>query len=186
MNLLEAQRIFTVDEYYRMAEAGILHEDDRVELIEGRIVELSPIGGRHAACVDKLNRLLNQRVGDAAIVRVQNPVSLPGDSEPEPDIALLRPREDFYAEGHPGPEDVFLIIEVAETSLGYDRGIKAPLYARAGVPELWIVDLESGRVLIHGEPSEGVYGVVNEPGHDELLVPRMVPELSVGAGEILG
>src|SRR5689334_7852246 len=119
-----AQHRFTVDDYTRMADAGILSEDDRVELIEGAVVEMSPFRRLHAACVDRLNAWLNRLLGASAIVRVQSPIRLSDYSEPQPDIALLRPRADFYASGHPGPRDVLLVIEVADTSLDYDRGVK--------------------------------------------------------------
>lgn len=151
------RRRFTVDEYHAMARAGVLTDDDRVELLEGEIVEMTPIGAGHAACVKRLNRLLTKGSGDGAIVSVQDPVRLSTFSEPEPDLALLRPRDDFYAEGHPGPDDVLLLVEVAESSLTYDRDRKLPLYARSGVPEVWIVDLEGDRVEVHRAPSPEGY-----------------------------
>ena len=121
-----ARRRFTVDEYHQMAHAGILSEDDRVELLDGEIVERSPIGSLHQACVDRLNRLFNTLVGTAAIVRVQGPVQLDLYSEPQPDLLLLRPQDDFYARAHAGPEDVLLVVEVAESTVEYDRRIKLP------------------------------------------------------------
>jgi Uma2 family endonuclease len=144
MGVQLARRLFTVAEYHKMAEAGILSEDDRVELLEGEIVAMSPIGSRHAGLVNRLNRLFSQRAGDQVVVSVQNPVRLGGYSEPQPDLALLRPRADFYTSSHPGPEDVLLAVEVAETSAAVDREVKVPLYARFGVPEVWLVDLAGG------------------------------------------
>src|ERR671938_544657 len=141
MSVQVAKRCFSVDEYYRMGEAGILTEDDRVELIEGEIIEMSPIGSRHAACVNRLNTLLGRHLRQTAIVSVQNPIRLDAYSEPEPDVALLRPRADYYESGHPTPADALLIVEVADTSADYDRIIKLPLYAKAGIPEAWLVDL---------------------------------------------
>lgn len=179
------RRRFTVDEYYAMAEAGILHEDDRVELIEGEIVQMAAIGSRHAACVNRLTRLLVERAGDDAVVTVQNPVRLSDLSEPQPDFALLRPREDFYAGGHPGPADTLLVVEVAHTTLGYDREIKLPLYATAGVPEVWIVDVEGGVVEVHAEPGEGAFGFRERLGPDQTLRPRLLPRVSVSVGAIL-
>src|SRR5437870_5978990 len=132
-----AKRCFNVAEYYRMAEAGILTEEDHVELIDGEIVAMSPVGSRHAACVKRLNRILGRRVGDLVVVGVQDPIGLDDYSEPEPDISLLRPRADFYSEAHPIPSDVLMIIEVADSSDLYDREVKVPLYARAGIPETW-------------------------------------------------
>jgi Uma2 family endonuclease len=137
---------FTVDEYRRMGETGIFHEDDRVELIEGEIVEMSPIGSPHAGTTTRLQTLLIRVVGERAIVSSQNPVILGKFSEPQPDIVLLRPREDFYTRSHPTPGDVLLLIEVAESSLRYDREVKLPLYARHGIPEVWLVDLQNRRL----------------------------------------
>lgn len=124
--LQSRERRFNVAEYYRMAEAGILGED-RVELIEGVIVEMAAMGSRHAACVDRLNRLLSGMVGHEKIVRIQSPIHLDDDSEPEPDLSLLKPREDFYSQEHPGPDDVLLAIEVADTPIEYDIEVKLPL-----------------------------------------------------------
>ncbi len=146
-----------VDEYYRMAEAGILGPDARVELIEGEIIDIVPIGSRHAAAVSRIAHLLHQEIGQQAIVWTQNPVRLDEYSEPEPDLALLRPQEDFYKSAHPGPKDVLLVIEVADSSLRYDREIKIPLYARHGVPEAWLVDVENERLTLFREPSESGY-----------------------------
>jgi Uma2 family endonuclease len=124
-----AKRWFSVDEYYRMAEAGILTEDDRVELIEGEIIEKGSITSRHAGCVNRLNAMLNRQFEQAAIVSVQHPVRIDGYSEPEPDVAVLKLRDDFYSEGHPTPADVLLVVEVADSSVEFDRNKKLPLYA---------------------------------------------------------
>ena len=133
---------FTVHDYHRMGEAGILHEDDRVELIEGELVEMAAIGTRHFSCVNGLTRMLVRGVGDEAIVSVQNPVRLDEHSEPQPDLTVLRMRD--YRESLPVPEDVLLLIEVSDPTLAYDRGVKLPLYARSGIREVWIVDLGRG------------------------------------------
>ncbi|MGH2376231.1 MAG: Uma2 family endonuclease, partial [bacterium] len=151
------RRRFTVDEYYRMADAGIFSEDDRVELIEGEIVEMVAIGSRHAGSVGKFNRILSRRVGDAALVWVQNPIRLSEHSELRPDLALLRPRPDFYTSAHPGPEDVLLLIEVAESSVDYDREVKVPLYARYRVREYWLIDLPKGVVEVYRGPTPEGY-----------------------------
>lgn len=148
---------FTVDEYHRLAETGILGEEDRVELIDGEIVMMTPMGSRHAACLARLTQLLVELADGAAIVRVQSPVELDGRSEPEPDLALARPRADFYTSGHPRPADLLLVVEVADSSLGYDRDVKLPLYGTAGVPELWIVDLGRGCVDAYRGPFAGGY-----------------------------
>ena len=136
-----------------MAEVGILSRDDRVELIRGQILQMSPIGSKHAACVDKINAFLQQSIAlDLAIIRVQNPVQLGKYSEPEPDIAVLKPNPDFYANNHPQAKDILLIIEVADTSLDYDKEVKVPLYAKAGIPEYWILNLEKGEIEAYSKP----------------------------------
>lgn len=179
------RRRFTVDDYYAMAHAGILHEDDRVELIEGEIIEMAAIGSHHAACVDRLTRLLVRQAGEDAVVRVQNPVRLSDLSEPQPDLALLRPRTDFYAERHPLPPDTMLVIEVSHATLGYDRGVKLPLYARTGIPELWIVNLEERVVEVHADPAEGRFRVSSGERPGSVLQPRLLPSISVPVAEIL-
>jgi len=148
---------FTAEEYHRMGEAGLFGEDDRVELIEGEIVEMTPIGSRHAGTVIRLNRLLGQAVGDRAIVASQSPLRLGTTSEPQPDIALLRPRDDFYTTSHPGSGDVLLLIEVAEASLRYDREVKLPLYARHGIPAVWLVDLAGRELTAYEQPAGDGY-----------------------------
>lgn len=179
-----AKGLFTVDEYYRMAEAGILSEDDRVELLEGEIVEVAAIGSRRAACVKRPNELLGQRVAEETIVRVQSPIRLLERTEPEPDLALLGPRDDYYAGGHPGPEDVLLVVEVAETSGEYDSDVKLPLYARAGIPEAWIVDLTKERIEVHSRPVDGEYRETARSRRGETVASQAAPELS--AADILG
>ena len=146
------RRRFTVYEYHRMGEAGILHEDDRVELIEGELVEMTAIGTRHFACVNRLNRLLVGALGDEAIVSVQNPVRLNEYNEPQPDLAVIRPRD--YRLSLPGPGDVLLLVEVSDTTLAYDRSVKLPLYARAGIGVVWIVYLPGWTIECHTYLSE--------------------------------
>lgn len=161
------KHLISVDEYYRMAEVGLLAPDARVELIEGEIIDMVPIGTRHARAVTHLSRLLVLAVGERAIVRSQCPVRLGPRSEPEPDIALLAPRKDEYGRSHPGPSEVLLIIEVSDSTLEYDREVKLPLYARHGIPEAWIVDLHGGHLLIHRVPHSGGYADcidIPEPG----------------------
>jgi hypothetical protein len=138
-DLLTRHRL-TVDRYHRMVESGILGPDDRVELVSGEVLDMSPIGSLHAAIVRALSRWMAASVGDRAIVSVQNPVLLDDASEPQPDIAILLPCVDCYAAAHPGPGDVLLVVEVAETSLAYDLGVKVPLYARHGIAEVWVID----------------------------------------------
>ena len=152
MSIALTQLRYTVEEYEAMTERGELTENDRVELIRGEIIEKMPIGSSHTGCVNKLNRLLNRLVGDNAIVTIQNSIQL-ADSEPEPDVCLARLRADFYSSSHPRPADIFLIIEVAESSLEFDQQIKTPLYAENGIAEYWIVNLNDDCVEVHRDPT---------------------------------
>ena len=152
-------RLLSIEDYHKMIEAGILTEDERVELLAGNIVPMSPIGNKHILCVNRLNRLLSKLAGEIAIVSVQNPISLSSHSEPEPDISLWKGPIDQYDTHLPQPEDIYLVIEVADSSLSKDRDIKLPLYAEAGIPELWLVDLASSCVEIYTEPKGKVYSL---------------------------
>ncbi|MBI2901068.1 MAG: Uma2 family endonuclease [Planctomycetes bacterium] len=185
MAALLTRRRFTVEDYEKMVRAGVLTEDDRVELIEGEIVEMSPIGERHAACVKRVNRLLTRLLGERAIVSVQDPVCLGNDSEPEPDIAILRPRADFYVSGHPRARDILLIIEVADTTRKKDREVKIPLYARAGVMESWLVDLEARRIEVFRKPSARGYLDRSKVRAGGRISPAAFPDIEIPAGEIL-
>ena len=180
------RRPFTVVEYHRMGEAGILSESDRVELIEGELVAMSPVGSRHAGVINKLNRMLVLAVGDRGLVSVQNPIRLDDRSEPEPDVAVLRPRADDYVEATPGPEDVLLVIEVADSSLSYDRTVKAPLYAAHGLPEFWIVDLAGRAIEVHRRPAEGRYTDVSRVGASDKLELVLLPGVWVPVAAVLG
>jgi len=180
------RRLFTVDDYYRMAEAGILRHGERVELLEGEIVQMAAIGSRHAGCVNRLTRILVTGVGPEALVTVQNPVRLSDLSEPQPDVAVVRPRPDDYMERHPLPDDVLLVVEVADSSVPVDRERKAPLYATARIPEYWIVDLPAEVVEVYREPAEGRYRAVTRYGKGDRLTLLALPELQMGVEEILG
>jgi Uma2 family endonuclease len=181
-----AKRWFTVDEYYRMAQAGILTENDRVELIEGEVIEMSPIGSRHAACVKRLNTLLNRLAGEQMIVSVQDPIYIDEFSEPEPDVALLQFRKDFYVGSHPTASNVLLIIEVADTSVEYERKKKLPLYAQAGIPEVWLAILPEDRFEIHTQPLNGKYQSVIIVRRGESIKAQTIADLSIPVDEILG
>jgi len=181
------RRRFTLDEYHRMGETGILGEDARVELIEGEIIEMSPIGSRHAATVARIQYLFSTRLGDRAVVWSQNPLLLAQvQSEPQPDVMLLARRSDFYAAGLPEPAAVRLLVEVADSSLPYDRRTKFPLYARAGVAEAWLVDLDGGRVEIHRGASSAGYQDVRVARAGETFSPAAFPELTVTLRDLLG
>ena len=188
--LAQKERLFTADEYHAMARAGILGEDDRVELIDGKIVAMTPIGGPHLRCVNRLNQLFGERLFTGterpiASLSVQNPVRLGLHQEPEPDLALLRTggnRVDV-----PTPEEVLLIVEVADTSPSFDRETKVPRYAEAGIPEVWIVALEEEQVEVYRKPAQEEYGDVQRCGRDEALDVSMLPELSpLPVAEMLG
>jgi Uma2 family endonuclease len=153
----------SVADYYRMAEVGILAPDARVELIDGEIIDMAPIGSRHNATVDQLAEILKSAAGNTVIVRAQGSISLGAFSEPEPDIALLRRRADFYRAVQPGAADILLIVEVAGSSLAYDRDVKVPLYARHGIPEVWLIDLGNERLKRYLNPSRSGYALVDEP-----------------------
>ncbi len=181
-----AKRWFSVGDYYQMAEVGILTEDDRVELIEGEVLEMSPIGSRHAACVKRLNTLLNQQVGHTAIVSVQDPIYIDDFSEPQPNVALLWPRADFYAEEHPRSSDVLLVIEVADTSVELDRNKKLPLYARTGISEMVIVVLPEEMIEMHAEPVDGRYQQVRVLRRGDDLESDTISHLKLSVDAILG
>ncbi len=175
-----ARRLFTVDDYHAMARAGILGEDDRVELIEGEIVVTSPVGSRHAACVDILAELLIRAADHRTAIRVQSPVRLDDSTEPEPDVCVLVRRDDAYSERLPQPEDVLLAIEVSDTTLDYDRRVKALLYARHGIRQFWLIDLRSRTVEVHRAPGPEGYGERSvHDGGDCLRVPGVEIDLEV-------
>jgi Uma2 family endonuclease len=175
---------FTVHDYHRMGEAGILHEDDRVELIEGELVEMTAIGTRHFSCVNRLTRMLVMNAGDAAIVSVQNPVRLNEYNEPQPDLTVIRPRD--YRESLPMPEDVLLLIEVSDTTLAYDRRVKLPLYARAGIWEVWIVDLAGETIGRYTDPSEEGYRRADQMRRGQTLAFDVLLGPTPSVDEVLG
>lgn len=178
------RRRFTVEEYHRMGEAGILGEGERVELIEGEIVEMNPIGSRHAACVKGLTSLLGRLLGDELLLDVQNPVRLDGGLEPQPDLAVVRARD--YRDSLPVPEDVLLVIEVSDTTLRYDRNVKLPLYARAGIKEAWIVDLPNKAIERHNDPSQTGYGRMQRVGPGKTLASEVFPDLVLNTDALIG
>jgi Uma2 family endonuclease len=179
-----ARRLFTREEYHRMGEVGILKPTDRVELIRGEIVEMSPIGRRHVAFVDNLNQLLVVRLRGRAIVSVQNPVALSDDTEPQPDLKVLRRRPVPYKEREAYGEDVLLLIEVAETSLACDRSTKLRLYAEAGIPEYWVVDCVAESVELHRTPEGGRYRDVIRITGAAAVSPQAFPDVVLALAEI--
>ena len=178
-------RRFTVAEYYAMAEAGILKEEERVELIDGVIVTMSPMGNPHRATVNRLTRMMVVAVGTRAIVQVQCPITLDDRTMPEPDLALLRERADFYESEDTYPDDVLLVIEVADASVGYDRHEKLPRYAQAGIPEVWITVLPERIIEAHAEPVAGRYtrNRIYAPG--DTISPGALPDIELAVSDIL-
>ena len=174
----------TVAEYHRMAEAGIFSPDARVELIAGEVIDMPPIGSPHAGTVNYLGDKVKLACGTQAIVAIQNPVFLNLHHEPQPDLMLLRPRPDFYRSSHPTPADVFLIIEVADTSLAYDTQIKLPLYARHGIPEVWLADLSNRQFLVHRTPTPTGFQDVQTLTDLSALTPLLLPGVTVDLSDL--
>jgi Uma2 family endonuclease len=173
------RHLLTVDDYHKMGEAGILCEDDRVELIEGELIDMAPIGSDHAGKVIQLNALLGVLLAGRALLSPQNPIRLGEYSEPQPDMTILRLRDDFYRTAHPRPEDVLLVIEVADTTVLYDRNVKIPLYARHSIPEVWLIDLQKKQVEIYRQPSSDGYRQILRPAKDERIALSLLPDVSL-------
>lgn len=176
---------FTVADFHRMAAAGILNEDSRVELIRGQIIDMAPIGAPHLNMVNRLTRLLPAILGDLGILSVQNPVRLDDGSEPQPDVAVLKPRPEEYETATPRAADVLLVIEVAETSIDDDRAVKAPLYAGSGIPEYWIVNIVDRVVEVYRQPENGQYLQTRRVCADGMLDVLMVPGNTLPATDLL-
>ena len=179
------RRRFTADDYQRMGQAGILSEDDRVELIDGEVVAMTPIGPRHNAAVNRANRALVTGVGEQAIVQVQGSVRLGRYHEPQPDLVLLRPQADFYASRLPGPEDILLIVEIAESSIEFDRQVKARLYAESGIREYWLADLNVNLLFCYSIPQNGAYRDLTQRHRGQAIAPMMLPECTIPVDVLL-
>jgi Uma2 family endonuclease len=180
------KRQFTVAEYRLITDAGVFAPDDRVELLEGEVIEMPPVGSRHAACVDRLNRLFSRMTGDDVVVRIQNPLVLNDRSEPLPDVQLLSGTPERYVDEHPRPADVLLLVEVSDTSLQYDRATKLPAYAVAGIREVWLVDLASRQVEVYRDPLPVGYQSRAVAGGDDPLTPHALSSISISARQITG
>lgn len=174
---------FTVDDYYRMAEVGILPPDVRVELVAGEVVRTTPIGRKHASCVGRLQLAFTERLSRSVMVRVQQPLRLGECSEPEPDVVLARWRDDFYAAGHPAAGDTLLVVEVGDATARYDREFKGLLYASAGVPEYWVVDLEAQAVDVYREPSAEGYRSHRRAVAGDGIAPEAFPDCVLGVAD---
>lgn len=180
------RRRFTVDEYYKMAEAGILNRDERVELIEGVVIEMSPIGGKHLGDVLYFDHVLTSVLQKRAVVMAQGPIQLGPRSEPEPDISVLKWRDDFYRSEKPRAADVFFLVEVMDSSAKLDRGRKLRIYACEGIPELWLVDIPGELIEIHRNPSGETYKEKRTVSRGETLSPEAFPDVVLEVNAILG
>ena len=174
---------WSVEEYHQMAQAGLLDETDRVELIEGELVDMAPIGSKHAFLVDRLAELLSSGPKAGHMVRVQNPVVLGERNEPQPDIALVRRAN--YIDHHPGADDTLLIVEVSDTTLEYDRDVKLALYARHGIPEVWLLDVKASDLTVYREHVEGQYRLIRKPTKAESVSPLLVPGVAISLAAVL-
>ena len=179
------RRRFTVAEYYAMAEAGVFHPEERVELLDGDVIVMPPINEWHASNVTMFTNTLPPQLQNRAVVSIQNPVRLDDNSEPEPDAMLLRWRDDFYRDGHPHPGDVLLLIEVSDSSLDFDRNEKLSRYAAAGIPEVWIVNRPDHRIESHSDPAGDEYATVRYYGPGESIAPLAFPDVALEVDRII-
>jgi Uma2 family endonuclease len=186
MAIQNPKRLISIDDYHRMAADGLFSEDDRVELIDGEIVEMTPVGDWHCGGVRRLDDLFTTALGRRVLVDKQNPVKLGNWSEPEPDLALLARRDDYYVSRTPTPDDVFLIVEVADSSAGYDRRVKAPLYAREGIREYWLLDLPAGLVEVYRQPGPNGYREVRRIHRGDSIAPEAFPDVLFAVSDLLG
>ena len=186
MSVRITRQRFSVGQFEQMVRVGILAEDDRVELIDGEVLQMAPIGGRHAECVNLLADLLIVAARRAAIVSIQNPIRLGEHNEPQPDLALLERRRGFHTGRTPTSNEVLLVIEVADTTLDYDQDVKLPLYARAGIPEAWIVDVNDETVTVWREPREGLYTSGRTLRAGSLISPDPLPGIGISVADIFG
>lgn len=177
---------FTVDEYYRMAETGILNEHDRVELIDGQILVMEPISSEHGGHTKRINRLLTSLLGDRAIIGVQDPIQIDEFNHPQPDITVCRPRDDFYTNSHPEADDILLVVEIAWTSAMRDRGLKVPLYGRAGITEFWLVDIPNAALEVYTGPSDDGYDKAVRLRRGASVRPVAFPDVEIRIDDVVG
>lgn len=180
------RKLFTVDEYCRMGEVGIFGSEARLELIEGEILEMSPMGTRHAACANRALAIFAGRLAGRAMLSIQNAVLLSRATMPQPDVVLARPREDYYSGKHIAPEDIHLVIEISDSTLLYDRDRKMPLYARAGVRELWIENLQNDVILVYRDPGPKTYSTSRTLHRGESISAEAFPDIIFTVDELLG
>ena len=186
MTIYRKPYLFTVDEFQRMAQAGVFTDDERLELIAGEILEIGHMGHRHAACVDRLTALCAEQLARKAVVRVQGPLQVNKRSQSQSDILLLKPKSGFYEDRLPIPEDVILLMEASDSTLEYDRGVKLALYARNLVPKIWIIDLQSEMIEVYTQPKGNNYAEFRQFGRGEAITSAYLPELALDADSVLG
>ena len=180
------KRLFTREEYHAMGKAGIFAPNERVELLEGEIIAISPMGDRHSSCITRVNRVFaGLNIANRAIVSVQSPVVTSSTSEPEPDIALLAFHDDLYDFGKPRPQDVLLLVEVSDSSLEYDREVKLPYYASLRIPEVWIANLQDDRIEASTEPTPQCYRATRIYTRGDTISPTAFPDLQINVNDII-
>jgi Uma2 family endonuclease len=185
MDVVAERKRFTVDEYHKLGQAGVLSENDRIELLEGELIQMPPIGSVHAGIVARLDRAFQASIPQGFAVWTQNPLGLPPLSEPQPDLALLKPRADDYLSSLPVASDVLLVIEVADTTLAYDRDLKMPLYAKHGIPEAWLIDVSAARLEVYRDPGTEGYRTLLRPDRDAIVSPLALPDVNIDLKALL-
>ena len=186
MSVQTQKRLFTVQEYHLMSEAGVFANHERVELIEGEIIQMAAIGTRHASCVKRLNRRFSVIPEEIAILGVQDPIQLTERTEPQPDVVLLQPRADYYETAHPIPSEVLLLVEVSDSTVNFDRDVKVPNYARSGIQEVWLWDLEANCLEVYRDPTANGYTSMQKFERGEIISPLAFPDFQVSVNLILG
>ena len=186
MSVQTQRRLFTVQEYHLMTEAGVFANNERVELIEGEIIQMAAIGTRHASSVKRLTRCFSLIPEELATLGVQDPIQLTERTEPQPDVVLLQPRADYYATAHPIPSEVLLLVEVSDSTVDFDRNIKVPIYARSGIQEVWLCDLEVNCLEVYRYPTANGYTSIQKFERGEMVSPLAFPDFEVSVDFILG
>lgn len=184
MSIQVLKRRFTVEDYQKMGEVGVFKADENNELVAGEIIKMSPIGKRHAACVRRLDYLLNRQLGDRVIIDTQNPIQLNNLSQPQPDLVLLQPRPDFYEERHPQPSDILLLIEVSDTTIDFDQQVKIPLYCQSEIQEVWLIDLNQNIVRVYRIPTANGYQSIQFFTVEQTLTIGVFPEFNFNVNQI--
>ncbi len=184
-SLILSTKKYTLAEYHQMIEIGILKAQDKVELIRGEIIKMSPVGLKHASCVKKINQLFAQKLGNKVILGIQDPIKLNDNSQPQPDVVLLKPKSDFYATEHPKSEDILLLIEVADTSIEYDRQIKIPLYAENNITEMWLININENIIQVYQNPQGKLYKNITNYQIDDKIDLTIFPDCEIKVKDIL-